>query len=248
MPNWTGNPILYGIFDGGFDAGEFFSILEYHATEMFPNILMSMPVWILFGIGIYRLFVKRRAFSWLFSLIGITFLYLFLELDAIGKVHDYYMFPFLPWLFILIGLGVDTLRQFSPKMIYLLSALCIWSAWFTPKETHSMWSLEKTYFNQDIFLHSEELKNAVPEDERCIILNDGSGYIFSYRVDKMGYIFKNDYLPVGWIDDMVRNDHVRYMYSDSEKINNQEEVQKYIDEVIMEKGSVKVMRLKIPEK
>ncbi len=247
MPSWGGNPILTGVFGDNFSMSESMKIIHYHATEMFPNILMSAPVWILFFIGLYDLITNKYKASWVYSLICITIVYLLLELNTIGTGHDYYMFPFLPWLFLVIGFGIESIRRYSPLLKYGLVGLCIWSAIYTYKETYSMWSLEKTYFNEDVFLYSKELKDAVPPGENCIILNDISSYVFSYRIDKMGYIFKNDYLPVGWIDDMVRNHNVQYMYSDSEKINNDEDVKRYIDEVILTKGTVKVMKLKVPD-
>ena len=129
----------------------------------------------------------------------------------------------------------------------LLGVICIWTAIHTPNYTHEMWSIEKTYFNPDVLLYSEELRDAVPDDEQCIILNDMSGYIFSYRIDKMGHVFDNDQLPLGWIKDMVQNYGIKYMYSDSKNINENIDFQKFIDETILVKGTVKVFKLKLPD-
>jgi len=71
--------------------------------------------------------------------------------------------------------------------------------------------------------------------------------MFSYQIDKMGYVFANDNLPVAWIKKLILNHHVEYMYSDSEKINCDREIANYIDELILEKGSIKVFRLKTPQ-
>lgn len=248
IPTWTGNPVLYDTILGAkFVFSEYLPIIRYHASEMFPNILLSMPIWILFIIGIWGMIRRKFSVNWIYSLVLITFLYLIVELKSIGVVHDYYMFPFLPWLFVIIGLGIELIRRFSPKMKFLLLTICIFSAIYTQKTTYSKWSIEKSYFNKDVFLYSEELKNLISNDEHCIILNDASGYIFSYRIDKMGYIFKDDYLPMEWIDDMIRNQHVHYMYSDSEKLNNSSEFVKFIDEVMLVKGSIKVFKLKVPD-
>ena len=102
-------------------------------------------------------------------------------------------------------------------------------------------------FSTGIYVYSEELKTAAPRDARCIIMNDKSKYIYSYSIDKMGYIFRDDHLPIKWVDGMVRHAKVRYMYSDSEKMNNNPELKKYIDHVIMTKGSITVFKLKVPD-
>lgn len=246
IPTWSGNPVLNGGIKDDFSLVEYLKIAYYHATNMFPNTLLSMPVWILFIVGVVILVKQKSKFKSIYSLIFITFVYLILELKPIGIVHDYYMFPFLPWLYVIVGIGVEYLNRLSPNAKFALLIILLWSGYYTKNYTDSMWSIEKSYFNEDVFLYSEDLKNAVPNEERCIILNDLSSYVFSYRIDKMGYIFRDDYLPIEWIEDMVVNDQVRYMYSDSEKINNSVELKKFVDEVILVRNTIKVFKLKNP--
>ncbi|MEL6122818.1 MAG: hypothetical protein AAFR14_03780, partial [Bacteroidota bacterium] len=119
---------------------------------------------------------------------------------------------------------------------------------FTPIVATPKWSIEKTYFNPDVLIYSQQLKEAVPRDAPCIILNDPSHYIFSYRIDKMGYVFSNDHLPIGWIIDMVDNYDVRFMYSDSEQINSAVEFQPFIKRIVTTQGSVTVFELQSTNK
>jgi hypothetical protein len=236
MPGWTNNPILYGVLAGDFSMEKFWEILGYYASVTFPTELLSMPVWILILTGILNLFLNKYNLKWLWSLVIITFMYLIMQANAIGTVHDYYMFPFLPWLFVLLAAGVESFSRLSKYMKYPLFAICLWSACFTYEDTYSKYSLDRSILNRDFYVYSEELKAAAPRDARCIIMNDKSKYIYSYRIDKMGYIFRDDHLPIKWVDGMVRDAKVRYMYSDSEKMNNNPELKKYIDHVIMTKG------------
>ena len=92
--------------------------------------------------------------------------------------------------------------------------------------------------------NKETLRNLVPNDEKCIMLNDVSTYVFSYLIDKQGYIFQDDYLPMAWIEDMVKNNHVHYMYSDSRKVDGSPEFQPFVESIIFEKGTMKVFKLK----
>ena len=245
IPSWTGNPILTGQLNEAFVIDEYLHLIYYHLTTMFPNILLSIPVWIITIIGLIDYCQNWRKHKWLFSLIGITFIYLILELKPIGTVHDYYMFPFLSWLYLLVAFGVSRILSFKYGYIGMI-VFCVLSSVYTSVNTKQNWSVEKSYFNKDVFIYSEDLKNAVPHGEQCIILNDFTGYIFSYRIDKMGHVFHSDNLPIEWIDDLVRNYGIKYMYSDSRKVDELDGFQNYIDEVLIEKGTIKVFKLKLP--
>lgn len=247
MPNWGSNPILTGIFNGDYTLFEFIKLIGYHAVKMFPNKLLTFIVWIPFFIGLKSHYKNEYETKWLYSLIFITMIYLFLQLTVIGRDHDYYLLPFLPWLFIIVSLGIDKLLNDSKKQNILAGSLVLASLLYAVVITYSWSSLNKTSFNHDVFLYSEELKSAVPNHEMCIMLNDHSNYIFSYQIDKMGYIFNNDQLEVGWIGDLVRNYDVKYMYSDSEKINNDPQYDAYKKRLILKKGSVAVYELKLPD-
>lgn len=244
MPGWEGNPILTGVLKAGLFNSENLIIMKYHITKMFPMILMSPPVWVFFVLGIIVLFLKyAKSYIWLIFLILMTFLYLILELSAINTAHDYYMFPFLPWLYIVIAFGLVYLKQLIPNYIFVASIICLVSAIYTPHYISPNWDIEKTYFNADVFKHQSELKKAVPQDAKCIILNDVSNYIFSYLVDKRGYVFFYDGIEPGWVYDLIKNHNVKYMYSDSEKINANPEFQKYFAKTILNAGSVNVFEL-----
>jgi len=244
MPEWAGNPVLQGIFGDTFSWYEYVKLMGFHGVKMFPNKILSFPVWLPFILGAYALIKGGHPAKWLYSLIAITVLYLFLQLTTIGRDHDYYLFPFLPWLFMLVALGLEYIRQhWAAAGRIVIIAMCMLSAVYTIIVTSDWDSLEKTSFNNDVFNYSAELEGAVPDDELCIILNDPSRYIFSYRIDKMGYIFNNDNLTPDWVEDLIKNQGVSYMYSDSKKINRDTVFNQFIDTTIMTKGSVKVFKL-----
>lgn len=246
MPHWNSSNVLYGIFAEGLFTYENLRIFIYHLTEMFPHILLSPPVWILIPAGGLFLVRTLPEKGWFVSLMGITFLYLILELNAINTYHDYYMLPFLPWLYILVGFGFEYLRNKGRRFLFLIFGIFVITAIYTPLSTSENWSMKKTFFNNDLFVHKEALKGAVPQDARCIILNDPSQCIFSYQIDKMGFIFDSDNLPLPWLEDMVNNYEVRYMYSDSDKINKDPAIARYIDSTLLVAGSIRVFKLKDP--
>ena len=252
MPGWTGNPILTGIFENSLSSQKIIEIAQYHINTMFPYILLNPASWIFFLLGI--IFLKKwqdyENFGiYIIALIFITFFYFIMEFNAIGTVHDYYMMPFLPWLYIIVAIGLNHLLSFESLISKLVVIVfIIASPYFAYSLNKDSWSIEKTYFNPDVIKYKKELKNAVPQDEQCIILNDNSYYVFSYQIDKMGHIFNNDHLPIGWIDDIINRFHIHYMYSDSRKIDTSAAFRPYIDSLILQTGSVKVFKLKPKEK
>ncbi|NJN78973.1 MAG: hypothetical protein HC803_12190, partial [Saprospiraceae bacterium] len=144
--------------------------------------------------------IRKNKFGWLvYAQIGITFLYLILEFNMIGTVHDYYMMPFLPWLYIAVAFFVEQIIKIR-YVKYLTISIIALSALLTFNYTKDFWSIEASYFNPDIYTYKTELQNAVPNDEKCIILDDYSQYIFSYAIDKTGYIYNNGALK----DDLIR--------------------------------------------
>ena len=153
------------------------------------------------------------------------------------------MFPFLPWLYIVIPFGIEYLKRMTKNYFIIISIICLVSAIYTPLYISRNWKIEETYLNRDIFKYQSELKNAIPQDAKCIILNDISNYVFSYLIDKRGYVFSNDRIEDGWVYDLIKNHGIKYMYSDSEKINSNPEIQKYFHKTILTAGSVKVFEL-----
>lgn len=246
MPDWTGNPVLLGIFGGEYSMYEFAKLIGFHAVKMFPNQLLSFPVWIPFLIGLYSMKKSQLPIKWLYGLIGITLTYLVLQLTTIGRDHDYYLLPFLPWLFIVIAFGIQYLKTKIKRHELAALLLCIASESYSFVLTKDWNSLDKTAFNKDVFIHADALKKIVPNDERCIILNDHSTYIFSYQIDKMGYVFQGDYLPIEWVDDLMRNRNVQYLYSDSKKVNDYINDHQYIEKELATFGTVQVFKLQLP--
>ena len=242
---WVGNPVLEGGL-AGIDWAEYQRLLYFHATEMFQDTLTHPAVWAPAIIGLGVATYRFKTYYWLFPLIGLTFVYLFLELVPININHDYYLFPFLIWIYIVAGLGIDALCKI-PYLKYALPLIIVWSALYTDARTSRWWSLDASFFDQNVLVYAEELRDAVPPGEEVIILNDDSRYIFSYKVDKLAHIFTGDDLPVEWIGDMVVNRGVSYMYSNSATYNAKPDFQPYIDEVILERGTVSVFRLRVPE-
>jgi hypothetical protein len=249
MPGWEGNGILRGIFDNKISWDEVRTIIHYHVTTMFPRILMHPYSLILLGIGIFALIKKENKYLvFLSGIISICLLYLILQFNMINTVHDYYMMPFLPILYAGIGFGFQYLWKIRNWVLRSgLAVVVLTSPLIAFNFNKDSWSVKKAYSNPDFINFKEVLKEAVPENERVMLINDRSYFVNTYMIDKMGYVFYNDYLPWNWMEDMILNKSIHYMYSDSRKIDEDPLFQKYIKKEIMEAGSVRVFELKMPD-
>jgi hypothetical protein len=248
IPGWKGNIIVKGILGNSNPQSK---ILEYSQHILFstlPELLLNYGSVVFFLAGFY-FFFKRKAFrdskfSLILSLSFIVMVYYIFEINAIAKIHDYYLFPFYPLLFILVGYGAYYLV--SSKYAYLRYStyiLLLLLPLFCYLRMQGRWNEKNPGFNKDLLTYKLELRNAVPDDALVIAGNDESHFIFLYYIDKKGWGVQNDNLTVQNLKIMI-GQGARYIYSDSRKIDDKPELNCYFEKLLLEKGSIKVYRLK----
>jgi hypothetical protein len=100
-------------------------------------------------------------------------------------------------------------------------------------------------FNKDLLIYKNELREAVPKNALVVAGNDISHCIFFYYINKKGWAFHKDELTSQDLHNMI-NRGAEYLYTDSRKTDTDKEILSYIDELILEKGTIKVYSLKNP--
>lgn len=104
IPQWGGNGVVLGIFDNQISFSRIREIVWFHFSAALPELYLNYATVLFFIIGIYFLVVNFKAKALLFF--PYLFLHLLLlcyflyEINMIDVVHDYYMFPFLPFILI----------------------------------------------------------------------------------------------------------------------------------------------------
>lgn len=248
IPEWGENVVLKGNFNYSEQAGRVKEILSYHFTTMFPQLLLNYAAVVLLCCGVYSIFKKRYYKRPLFWQIGSGFLFVVLyfmyEFFPIDIIHDYYLMPFLPFLFLLVTAGIHLLFSYGGFVNYILAVAIVLMPLLAFKTVQNNWTVERSYTNDFVIIHQEEFKKAIPSNAPVIFLNDVSLHIWPYLLDKKGYIFTNDQLPKEWIEDMIKNKNIRYMYSDSRVIDTSAAYQYLFDTVLLQKGTLKLIRLK----
>ncbi|MFN0175047.1 MAG: glycosyltransferase family 39 protein [Saprospiraceae bacterium] len=248
IPSWGDHGLLKGVFGNQITWAKAFLILEYHIIEILPNRLLGIASLLLFIAGIFYA-IKKKAYQksnfWLLACSGLAALsYFGFELNMIEGIHDYYMMPFLLPVFVLVGYGIKNLwyaggiiKTFSIVVLLLMPAQAY-------LYVGNSWSIERSACNHDLILYRDALRAAVPANEICIMLNDNSLHIFPYAVDKRGPVFLDDSLRPEWLGDLIRREKIQYMYSDSRKTDEDPAFVQYFDSVLLECGTVRVIKLK----
>lgn len=245
---WGGNMVLKGVTDTEDSFAQLFDYFLHNTFSTLPELLLNYAATPLFLIGLFAFF-QQRAYQHklagpILFLCSLCVLYFFYEINAIADIHDYYLFPFLPLLFILVGFGGEQLLQSSTRWHQIVFYVLMFAL---PITCHlrmaSRWNPERPGFNKDLLLYKEALQEAVPNDSLVVVGNDISHFISFYYIDKKGWGFHADQLTADQLSQMI-DWGARYLYCDSRVVDSKPEIQEVIETKILEKGSIHVYRLK----
>lgn len=248
IPTWDANPIIWGMLEQREALSRLLYYFQFNLISNLPELLLNYGSVLFFLSGFY-FFKKIKAFKdKRFPLIlgvSLTVLaYYLFEANAIAKVHDYYLFPFLPLLFILVGYGAYNLYVSKQKAwrYFTLFALAILplTCYLRMKDR---WNPESPGFNPDLLKYKSELRAAVPDDALVVTGNDISSCIFLYYIDKKGWSFTDGHLS-GEELKQLSLDGAEYLYIDSEAFIQREDIKKRLAEKVGQFGSVYIYKLK----
>lgn len=248
IPQWQGNGIVQGILDSKVPASKVFGNFWHHLTITLTESLLNYGSVLFFLCGFYFIrknkAFKDRLFPLFASWGAVLILYFLFELNMIGKSHDYYLFPFLPLLFILVAYGAYNLYKSHSILIkYFVGILLLILPLTAYLRMANRWDPGNPGFNKDLLQYKNELREAVPKNSLCIAGNDISHYIFFYYIDKKGWGFDHNNLTGEKLHNMIE-DGAKYLYSDSRQIDDNQQIAPFLDKLIMEKGSIRIYSLK----
>ena len=249
MPEWGDQNVITGIFQSKLSKEDTYKYLRYHRDVMFPNLLLNRGSVVFFVIGITTLLIEGRLFKPKYFELTFgsifVFAYFYFELNIILDIHDYYMMPFLPFLFIAVGYGIKQLLEHRILYPFVIFYTLTMLPYFAYKDVQSYWWIGTAdAYWKDLYQFRDDFRRAAPNDAKCIILSDESTYVFSYLIDKQGFIFNTNNLDPGWVSDMIDNKDATYMYSNNRKVDENPEISKFFETLVLQHGIVKVFKLK----
>ena len=187
---------------------------------------------------------KNPEFPLLVAWGTIVLAYFVFEINMIGKAHDYYLFPLYPLLFMVVSYGAYNLLNLNKKFMMILTVLLLLllplTAWL---RMQNRWDPDSPRFNKDLLLYKKELQQAVPKSSLVVAGNDISHFVMFYYIDKKGWGFDTDYLDGQMLQSMI-DKGAGFLYSDSRKIEEREDVRCLLDSLVLERGSMRIFTLK----
>lgn len=244
---WKNNMVTSGMLGNQLDARALFDILFGNLVSTLPELLLNFGSVLFFLAGLYFFFRKKRlrhpfAPALLCWSAAVLFYYLF-ELNAISLIHDYYLMPFLPLLFLLVTYGVLQFQQGGAllKTVSILLLLLLPVTAFL--RCDSRWDEKDPGFNADLVAYKKELRSAVPDAAKIIIGNDESAHIGFYYTGKRGWNFFNDQLSAERLRELTGKG-AEYLYSDSRKVESDPSLAPFFGETVKQFGSIRIIRLK----
>jgi 4-amino-4-deoxy-L-arabinose transferase-like glycosyltransferase len=248
IPTWHGNGIVAGILVHTVPFSMTLGYVRYIVVSTLPELLLNYGSVLFFFAGFYflyrkKLFKQKWFMVFLVWSLALAAYYIF-EIDMIASIHDYYLFPFYPLLFLLVGYGAYSLLEtHKPFLKYLTFALLLILPLAAHLRTADRWNPEKPGFNKDLWTYKEELRNAVPKNALCIAGDDDSFSIFLYYIDKKGWSYAKT-ITQPQMRDMVGRG-AQYLYSDTRAVDESKDVAPFLDKLILERGSIRVYKLKM---
>ncbi|HLF14905.1 MAG TPA: glycosyltransferase family 39 protein [Bacteroidota bacterium] len=250
IPQWSGNGIVLGMLDSRLPPGEILKIMRFHLMSSLPELLVNYGSVIFFLAGIVSVFRRKTFARSGFLILGCwgigLLLYFLFEMNMIGYVHDYYLLPFLPPVFLIVFEGIRYLMSSNRRYLRVAATVCLLVLPLAAfLRINHRWDLESPGLNRDLLVYKADLQNAVPNDALCVVGNDESHHIFFYYINKKGWGFHNNGLDHGRLKGMIIRG-ARYLYSDSRGIDENETIQPLIGDLVLERGSIRVYRLRLP--
>ena len=222
ISEWNGNMVIRGILDNEDSFETLISYILHHLFSSMPEFFINYAALPLFLVGVYFFFKKKGYknphFSLLLSLFIVILLYFLFELNAIGKVHDYYLFPTIPILFVIVSYGGYHLLQSKKRWVKTFTVICLITLPLTCYlRTKNSWNTENPGFNADLYRFRNELRLLIPKDELVVAGNDFTTSIFLYYIKRKGWTFDKDQLYNDNLENYI-NQGAKYLYTDSEAV------------------------------
>jgi hypothetical protein len=169
--------------------------------------------------------------------------YFLFEMNMIGKVHDYYLMPFLPLLFILVAYGAYHLLTGRNKLLRNISVVfLILLPLPAYMRIEGRWDTKKPGFNAVYYQYKNDLRALIPEKAFCVAGNDESHFILLYYLNRKGWAFDNDELDGGLLNNYVSKG-AAYLFIDS-RIDERNDIKEHLGDKIFEKETLRVYKLK----
>lgn len=244
---WMENGVVQGMLGNEFDILRLLGILQFNLFSTMPELLVNYATFPLFVFGIYftyKSFSKKNTIHASLGFIGLfCIIYFLYELNMIEKVHDYYLFPFLPLLFIIVIKGCETIfNKPSSKLKYLILLSVIVCPITAYLRCNTRWNEQTPGFPKEYLFEKNKLQKIIPYHARIVVFNDDSRSIVLYHLKRHGWSYGKYGFKRETLKDNVKMG-AKYLITDLPLDTNQA-ICHHLDKLLFIKNNVTLYSIK----
>ncbi|MGB0918133.1 MAG: hypothetical protein ACPGU4_11125, partial [Flavobacteriales bacterium] len=187
---------------------------------------------------------KRRKWASLNSelaILAFVILYFLYEVNMIGMEHDYYLFPFLPFIFLCVTAGIGKVIYHQQKWLAYLGLIALIILPLTAYlRICERWSGSGT--SKALVEHKHELQNLIPENALVVAGNDASTHIVLYHLNRKGWTFEQDWLFPESLKTQIE-EGAEFLFINSNRVETTSTLKELTQEPIFEKDGLTVYPL-----
>jgi 4-amino-4-deoxy-L-arabinose transferase-like glycosyltransferase len=244
IPQWTNAGLIGGVgAETTFNYQSALTTVWGTIHSLLPELFINYGSVLFFILGIGVFFQKKdkaSQFKVELSILFFVTIYYLYEVNMIGLAHDYYLFPFIPLLFLVVSAGLKKLLSHSnPWLKYVGYAALLVLPLTAYLRTEGRWSEGNASL---LVKHKTELRNIVDDDALVVVGNDPSNFIFLYHIGKKGWTFEQNWILSGDLQQYMEKG-AKYLYCNTEFAENEPSLRTLLGEPIFDKDGIKVYPL-----
>lgn len=248
LPQMQTNAVLGGVFSATKEGHPIVQSLIGNLVSSLPELYLNYFTVPFFLAGLFVLWKKRAALfrqHLHFTIAGLlVLLYFFYEINLISTVHDYYMLPFLPFLFLIAVAGWKFIAEKGGHLARIVATILILLTPLTAfLRIDSRWNVSDPGFPADWYANRDALRSAVPDSALVIMGSDMTQSIMPYYLHKRGWTYFETELTSERLEDYIARG-ASYLYTDCSITLQDTTLQSHLSRKVGTYGNVQVFELR----
>ncbi|MBX2906281.1 MAG: glycosyltransferase family 39 protein [Taibaiella sp.] len=246
---WGQLEVISGVLGAGKTLWELTYILQGTIISVLPELLINYAALPFFLVGFWALIKQGALKNWIRSPFGILLLvliaYYLYEMAAIDTVHDYYLLPFLPLLFLIVGVGIKwSLSHFPKRWLWVTAVSCLLLMPVTAfVRCYSRWDVKTdTGFARVFYDYKDIIISATPDNALCVIGADQSDMVLLYYADRVGWTYDYHGLDEAKLLTYIRQG-ARYLYA-TDNLPDDPAVRAHLKGLILQQENLRIYSLR----
>jgi hypothetical protein len=161
----------------------------------------------------------------------------------ITRVHDYYLFPFLPLIFVIVLVSLKYVIISSKSWLRYLLFLTIFSCPITAYlRCNTRWNLYEPGTTKEYVIYKTKIQSKLPKEAKVIVDNEKSNCINLYYLNRKGWGFAKGTLTETGLKDKIKlgATHIAFDYD----IDKNYFLNTYLDSMIIDLRPLRIYKLK----